>query len=186
MDGGAIRAAEIERAAALPLYRLRGEIYRERQRNTEAAIEDRLLTQEARWRGASKQDLLAKVSRGVTVSDEEVQTFIEAERAAGRPVPTAARARPYLEFRKAYTRRQALLDRLRAAARIKSLLQEPALPRLPVMEAGAPGLGAQAEHLRAAGRFDAVAQPGTERVRVCGGSVRGAVRRQQKSQWQQE
>jgi protein-disulfide isomerase len=144
VDGVSIRAAELERAAALPLYRLRGEIYRERRRNMEAAIENLLLTQEARRRGVSQQALLAKVSAGVTVSDEEVHAFIEAEQAAGRPVPTAERARPYLEFHKAYTRRQALLDQLRAVARIESLLKEPAAPRLPVVEAGAPGLGAQA------------------------------------------
>src|SRR5437763_9601129 len=62
VDGGAIRAAQIERAAALPLSRLRGEIYRERQRNTEAAIDDLLLTKEARRRGVSTQDLLAAES----------------------------------------------------------------------------------------------------------------------------
>jgi protein-disulfide isomerase len=144
VDGVAIRAAAFEQAAALPLYRLRGEMYRERQRNLEAAIEERLLTQEAHRRGVSMQTLLAEVSAAATVSPQELEAFLEAERAAGRAVPRPERARPYLEFRKAHVHRTALLARLRGAACIEVLLQEPAAPRLPMLEADAPVLGPQA------------------------------------------
>ena len=141
IGGAPIRAAKFEQAAALALYRLRGELYHERRRNLEAAIEDLLITQEARRRGISKQRLLAETTKEATVSDEEVRAFIETERAAGRSIPTAERARPYLKFRKAHARRSALLDKLRANAHIEILLKEPATPRLPVVEAGAPALG---------------------------------------------
>jgi protein-disulfide isomerase len=143
VGGASIRAVEFERAAALPLYRLRGEIFRERRRNLDAAIEDVLLKQEASRRGVSREALLAGISGRATVNDGEVQAFIAAERAAGRSVPSAERARLYLEFRKAYAGRTALLDQLRAAARVKILLREPEAPRLPIVEAGAPASGAR-------------------------------------------
>lgn len=142
VDAVAIRAAEFERAAALRLYRLRGELYHERRRSLEAAIEELLLWQEAQRRGIPKEALLTEMSGKATVNSEEVHAFIEAERAAGRTAPTAKRARPYLEFRKRYAQRKALLDQLRAAAHVEILLQEPTVPRLPVVEAGAPALGA--------------------------------------------
>lgn len=142
VDGVVIRAVKFERAAALALYRLRGEIDRERRRNIEAAIEDLLLAQEAHRRGISQQALLVEIETGVKVSEAELHAFIESERAAGRPVPMAERARLYLEFRRAHARRQALLEQLRAAADIKIMLKSPAVPRLPIVEADAPVLGA--------------------------------------------
>ena len=141
VDGDPIPAAALEQAAALALYRLRTEIYLERQRNMETAIENRLLVEEARRRRVSTEALLAETTQDVAVSNEELNAFIEAERAAGRTVSSPERARPYLEFRKAHARRTALIDRLRAAARIEILVTEPATPSLPVIEADAPALG---------------------------------------------
>jgi hypothetical protein len=141
VDGVSIYAAALEQAAALPLYRLRGEIYRERQRNVEVAIETLLFTQEARQRGVSLQALLAEVPEAATVSPEELSAFIDAERAAGRTAPSPERARPYLEFRKAHAHRTVLRDRLRAAACVAILLPEPTVPHLPMLEEDAPVLG---------------------------------------------
>jgi len=143
VDDVPIRAGALEQAAALRLYRLRKEIYLERQRNLETAIESRLLNAEARRRGVSTEDLLAKMAQDTTVGDEELHAFIKAESAAGRPISDPGRARQYLAFRKAYTRRTALVERLRASARIDILLKEPSPPRLPMTEANAPVLGAQ-------------------------------------------
>ena len=143
VDEVSLRAAQLEQAAALPLYRLRGEIDRERRRNIEVAIEELLLTQEAQRRGISKQVLLTEITTAETVTGAELQAFIESARTAGRPVPTAERARPYLEFRQTYTQRQALLKQLRAATDIKIMLKAPPVPRLPVVEAEAPTLGAR-------------------------------------------
>jgi protein-disulfide isomerase len=138
-----IRGGALEQAAALRLYRLRKEIYLERQHNLETAIENRLLNAEARRRGVSTENLSAKMARDAAVGDEELKAFMQAERAAGRPVSDPERARQYLAFRKAYTRRTALVERLRASARIDIRLEEPAPPRLPMTEANAPVLGAQ-------------------------------------------
>src|SRR5690606_26071414 len=67
--------------------------------------------------------------------------FIEAERAAGRPISDPERARQYLSFRKAHARRTTFVESLRASARIEILFEEPYPPRLPMTEANAPALG---------------------------------------------
>lgn len=159
IDGQPVPAADLERAAALRLYRLRGEIYRERSRNLSEAIDALLLEREAARRGTTAGALLAGSAGPATVSDEEIDAFIARERAEGRPVPAGERARPYLEFQKSYGRRAALLDELRAKARIETLLRQPEVPLLPVEENGAPALGP------AAGRRVAVYT--NYRCRVC-------------------
>jgi protein-disulfide isomerase len=135
LDGGAVPAKEMERAAALRLYRLRGEIFRERSRNLGAAIEARLLEREAARRGTTEAALVA--AQPTAVSEAEIDAFIAGERAAGRPVPSRERARPYLEFQKAHARRAELVDALRRRAAIEVLLREPAVPHLEVGEDGA-------------------------------------------------
>jgi hypothetical protein len=141
VDAAPLPAADVERAAALRLYRLRGEIFRERQRNLDAAVDQALLAGEAARRKTSLAVLEAELATPPTVTDAELDAFIENERAQGRPAPARDRARPYLEFQQAHARRAALLGELRAAARIEPLLAEPAAPRLPVEEGGAPALG---------------------------------------------
>jgi protein-disulfide isomerase len=143
VDGVPIPAGKLEQAAALRLYRLRKEIHLERRRNVETAIENRLLSEEARRRGITTENLLTKATQDAAVGDEELNTFIQSESAAGRPVSDPERARQYLAFRKAHARRTALVERLRASARIEILLKEPAPPRLPMIEANAPVLGAR-------------------------------------------
>ncbi len=140
--GGEIPASELERVAALGLYRLRGELYRERRRQLEAAIEQRLLEQEASRRGIPEAALRAQLEAPASVSDQEIRQYVEAERAAGRPAPEPERLVRYLIFRKTHARRARLLQQLRAAAHIEISLREPRAPRLPVEEGAAPALGA--------------------------------------------
>lgn len=138
-----IRAAEFEQAAAWRLYQLREGIYRERRRNLEPAIENALLGNEARRRGITTEVLISELSAQESVSEYEIQEFAAAEQEAGRPVLTVERAQSYLEFRKAYDRRQALLKKLRADTPIKILLKEPPIPLLPVVDTGFAVLGAR-------------------------------------------
>ena len=137
LDGQPVSAAELERGAALRLYRLRGEIFRERSRNLAAAVDARLLAREAARRGTTEDALLT----AVPVTDVELDAFIESERAAGRPPPARERARPYLAFRKSDAHRAAVLADLRARARIEVLLREPPVALLAPSEDGAPALG---------------------------------------------
>lgn len=141
VDATWIRAAEFERAAAWRLYQLRSDLYRERRRNLEPMIENLLLQNEAQRRGIPFETLLAELSAKESVSADEVETFLAAEQEAGRTVPTVERAYMYLEFRKAYDRRQKLLKKLRQEASVKILLKEPATPRFPVADTGFAVLG---------------------------------------------
>lgn len=141
VDGTWIRAAEFERAAAWRLYQLRRELYRERSRNLEPIIENQLLQSEAQRREIPLETLLAELSAKESVSADEVETFLAAEQQAGRTVPTVERAYMYLEFRKAYDRRQRLMKKLRQEAAVKVLLKEPATPRFPVADTGSAVLG---------------------------------------------
>jgi len=138
-----IRAAEFEQAAAWRLYQLRAEIYQERRRNLEPVIENVLFSNEARRRGIGVEALHAELSAKESVSEEEMRAFITAEQEAGRPVPSAERTQTYLEFRKAYDRRQALLKKLRETIPIKIFLKEPPIPHFPIADTGFAVLGAK-------------------------------------------
>jgi protein-disulfide isomerase len=141
LDGAPLHARSVERAAALELYRLRGELFRGRERLLERELEAALLAREAERRGRSAAALETELAAPAQVSEEELAEFLRAERAAGRPVPPE-RARPYLQFRKRQARREALLARLRASEPIEILLAPPEPPRLPLgpLDAG-PTLG---------------------------------------------
>jgi hypothetical protein len=139
IDGRPVPASAPEETAALRLYHLRGELYRERRRNLDVAVDAVLLAREAARRGTSVT-ALDPPPAAVAITDAELEAFIERERAAGRPVPDRERARPYLAFQQAHARRTALLDRLRAGARIEIRLREPEVPLLPVLDGG-PTLG---------------------------------------------
>jgi protein-disulfide isomerase len=142
LDGAPLHAGAVERAAALKLYRLRGELHRTRLRLLERELESALLAREAERRGQSLAALESELSEPSEVSDAELAAFLRAERAAGRAVQPE-RARPYLEFRKRHARRQVLVARLRASEPVEILLAAPAPPRLPLgpLDAG-PSLGA--------------------------------------------
>jgi protein-disulfide isomerase len=141
VGGVALRAADLEQTAALWLYRLRGELYRERRRNLDTAIENLLLTEEANLRGITRQSLDGRISNEALVTDEDIRSFIEGERQAGRLVPTPERARLYLAFRAEYTERKVLVERLYETSTIQIMLKEPMPPRLPVFDADTPTLG---------------------------------------------
>jgi protein-disulfide isomerase len=128
----AIAAAAVEQAAALRLYRLRGELYLQRRRDLNLAIETRLLQSEAQRRGVSLQDLEKSLASTEAVTDSEVAEFVARERAAGRVVENPERVRPYLAFQKAYQRRASLLEALRARTQIHVDLRPPVRPRLPI------------------------------------------------------
>jgi len=127
-----IRASELERAAALRLYRLRGELYLQRRRDLDRVIEQRLLQMEAQRQGITLEALERSLSQVKPVTDADVATFVSRERAAGRPVEDPERVRPYLEFQQRYQRRASVLQGLRAATQIRIDLRPPVRPQLPM------------------------------------------------------
>lgn len=139
VDGEPIRADRLEQSAALGLYRLRGELARERIRSVTALVEEQLLAREAGRRGTTVDAMLDAETRAP--DDAAVEAYVARERAAGREA-SAERARPYLGFRARYEARERLLEAARSRSDVVILLEEPAPPRLPVESAGAPALGA--------------------------------------------
>jgi protein-disulfide isomerase len=127
-----IAAAAVEEAAALRLYRLRGELYLQRRRDLNLAIEIRLLQSEAQRRGVSLQELEKSLASTEAVTDTEVAEFVASERAAGRVIENPERMRPYLAFQKSYQRRSSLLEAIRARTQVHIDLRPPTRPILPV------------------------------------------------------
>jgi protein-disulfide isomerase len=132
MRDEAIRAQALEHAAAVRLYRLRGELYLQRRRDLDRLIERRLVEIEAQRRGVSPQALEEALSKDEPVTDAEVQAFLARERSAGRNVEDPERVRPYLAFQKRYQRRTNVLQARRAETQIRIELAPPTRPRLPV------------------------------------------------------
>jgi protein-disulfide isomerase len=128
----AIAAAAVEEAAALRLYRLRGELYLQRRRDLNLAIEARLLQAEAQRRGVSLQELEKSLASTEAVTEAEVAEFVASERAAGRVVENPERVRPYLAFQKGYQQRTSLLEAIRARTQIHIDLRPPTRPILPM------------------------------------------------------
>lgn len=136
--GVLVRGGQIESNAALHLYRLRGELFRERQRRLEERIEARLLEREARRRGRSVAELLPAVS----VTSEEVEAYVAEQRARGRNGLEAAQVEPLLRARAAHAERAALVAALRTDTTIEILLSGPTPPQLDGRDSIAPTLGA--------------------------------------------
>lgn len=143
VDGTPLLAATLERAAALRLYRLRGELYLQRRRDLDRLLERRLIEIEAQSRGVSLQTLERSLAQAQDVSDAEVEAFIASERAAGRNVDDPERARPYLEFQQRYQRRTNVLNARRAKTPISIELAAPMRPRLAMDLRGGVNLGAR-------------------------------------------
>jgi hypothetical protein len=139
--GRRIRNGDVEAQLALPLYRLRGLLARERRRVLDAMIEAALWTAEAHARGTDVETLRARVRAGAApVTDADVDRWFETEVRARDPgaEKRADRLRPYLEFRAARGAEETFLAAARERAGVRVLLRTPRAPRLP-LGAGATG-----------------------------------------------
>jgi hypothetical protein len=129
----AIRNRDVEERLALPLYRLRGALARERRRHVEALIDEGLWSAAAASRGTDPEALRAQVrSHAAPVTDADVDRYFETE---VRPRSPGAekrpdRLRPYLEFRAAQAAEDAFLAEARRGTAIRIALSEPPPPRL--------------------------------------------------------
>jgi len=141
--GKPLRASELERAAALRLYRLRGELYLQRRRDLDRLIEQRLLEREAKRRGVSLASLEESLSIVEPLTDAQVADHVARERSAGRSIANPERLRPYLEFQQRYRRRADLLQARRAETKIRIDLRPPVRPLLAVDVRGGVALGAR-------------------------------------------
>ncbi len=146
VDGEAITAAEVEQAIGAPLRNLEEQIYTLKRQKLEALIADRLLAREAAKRGLTVQALLdAEVTAKVgLVTEQEIETFYQANKAKlkGEEATVREQIRGYLQNQKLAAQREALVQSLRAQAKIVVHLKAPPVFRAEVSADGAPFKGA--------------------------------------------
>ena len=145
VNGEAITTDEVERALGAPLRRLEQQIYDLKRQKLEALISERLLAREAAKRGVSVQALLdAEVTaKAGTVTDEEVETFFQANKARLKGEETAVREKmkTHLQNQKLASRRETFLQSLRSQASVVVHLRAPPVFRAEVSVDGAPFRG---------------------------------------------
>lgn len=133
-----VRGVEIERRAAVALYRTRGELHRERLRRLEEQIDEQLLRDEAERRSTTPEALLVVEP----LTEEEVHHYVAKRHAEGATTVRAAEVRPRLESLRRSARRAEVLGRLRKERQIEILLEPPDVPRIDARDEAATALGA--------------------------------------------
>jgi protein-disulfide isomerase len=151
LNGEVITDEEVERALGGRLQQLEEQVYELKRQKLEEIIDERLLAREAAARGLSVQALLEREAnaQAVTVTDQEVQRFYDANRGQLRGSEAELRdhIRGYLQVQaqlgtaRATESRNALLRSLRSDARVVVHLIEPRIVRVDVSTEGAPFLG---------------------------------------------
>lgn len=127
-----ITVREVEQRAALALYRLRGELARERLRQLDAVVDETLWSLAARAQGTTPEQLrAAAASRAPAVTEDDIQRYFVTEVKPRDPAAVAnpERIRPYLEFRARKTAEEAALADIRRNTPVQVVLREPQPPR---------------------------------------------------------
>ena len=127
-----ITAREVDARAALALYRLRGELARERLRQLTAVVDERLWELEARAKGTTADDLRAQVAADAPpVTETDIHRYFvdEVKPKDPKAVESPERIRPYLEFRSRKAAEEAALAAIRRTTPVQVLLAEPVPPR---------------------------------------------------------
>jgi protein-disulfide isomerase len=150
VGGQPIRDRDVEARFALALYRLRGELARERLPHAEALVAERLWALEAAARGTSVHALQAEVRATARVTDADVETYyvdvVRARDPGAEKRPD--RLRPYLEFRAQHAAEQSFLADQRTRRDARVLLAEPSPPRLALGPGSAGWRGPATPHVR--------------------------------------
>jgi protein-disulfide isomerase len=142
LSGEPIRRSEASPAVALRLYRYEIAAYELLRQETERRVDERLLAAEARARGLTPAQLLARVEAEVPApSEAQVDFYLQRHPAEGPPEVVRPRVRDYLERSARIERRLAFVAELRERAGFEWLLAKPEPPRTEVAAPGAPARG---------------------------------------------
>ncbi len=145
VDGTPITEGDLRKAAGLELSRLEQQLYQLKKQQLDALVAARLIEAEAKRRGMSvaafEQDQIT--SQVAAVTEPEIDAFAEANRTRIRGDVTQLRPqiRDFLRDQKAEARRTAVVEGLRASAKVDVSLAAPAAYRAEVDVAGAPVRG---------------------------------------------
>jgi protein-disulfide isomerase len=145
VNGAPITEGDLRKAAGLELSRLEQQLYQLKKQQLDALVAARLIEAEAKRRGMSVAAFeTAEITNQVAaVTEPEIDAFAEANRARIRGDVTQLRPqiRDFLREQKADARRTAVVDGLRAGAKVDVTLAAPAPYRAEVDVAGAPVRG---------------------------------------------
>jgi len=125
-----IYAGQIEKQRKLRLFQLRGELYFLRKRSLEKLVNQHLLAKAAKSQGLTQNELEQSLLK-IKATERQIDEYIESQRALGKTV-NRARARPYVDFRVRYSKREQLISSQRNKANIKNFLFTPERPSFPI------------------------------------------------------
>lgn len=145
VDGTPITEDDVRKAAGLEIARLETQLYQLRKQQVDDLVARRLLEAEAARRGQSLAALEQAeiLSRAGTVTDPEIDAFVETNRARirGDVAQLRPQIREFLQQQKADARRTAFVDGLRSSAKVEMRLAAPPPFRAEVDIAAAPVRG---------------------------------------------
>jgi protein-disulfide isomerase len=146
VNGTPITDGDLRKAAGLELSRLEQQLYQLKKQQLDALVAARLIEAEARRRGMSvaafeEAEITGQVA---AVTEPEIDAFAEANRARirGDIAQMRPQIRDFLREQKVEARRTAVVDGLRASAKVDVALTAPVPYRAEVDVAGAPVRGA--------------------------------------------
>jgi protein-disulfide isomerase len=147
VNGSPITEEDVRKSAGLEIARLEEQLYQLRKQQVDDLVARRLLEAEATRRGQSIEALeQAEITaKAEPVTEPEVDAFVAANRARIRGDVTQLRPqiREFLQQQKSDARRTALVERLRASAKVDVHLEAPVPFRANVDVADAPVRGAK-------------------------------------------
>jgi protein-disulfide isomerase len=145
VNGTPITEHDVRQAAGLELSRLEEQLYALKKQQIDLLVARRLMEAEAKRRGVTPEafEEAEVTSRIGTVTDAEIDAFVEANRARIRGDVTQLRPqiRDFLREQKLEARREAVVGQLRSAATVDVRLAAPAPFRAAVDVDGAPVRG---------------------------------------------
>jgi protein-disulfide isomerase len=146
VNGTPITDGDLRKAAGLELSRLEQQLYQLKKQQLDALVAARLIEAEAKRRGMSvaafeEAEITGQVA---AVTEPEIDAFAEANRARirGDLAQLRPQIRDFLREQKVEARRTAVVDGLRASAKVDVSLTAPPPQRAEVDVAGAPVRGA--------------------------------------------
>jgi len=143
-NGKSVRASEAFGAVKTRLFDLEDETYRTKEQAINDFVEQRLLEAESKKANMPVDALIEKEGGAVNedVTDADIDGFL-ASKGLSLKDPRIRKddVRDYLKYRKRFEKRQTFVAKLKANAKVKVLLAEPAAPKLNASVDGYPTWG---------------------------------------------
>jgi protein-disulfide isomerase len=134
LNGQVIPNDQVESRAATKLYRLRWEIYDTLKTEAQSLVDERLLSEEAKQRGLSVEELLKQEidAKAKPATDADVDAYIQEHKVQDTGEETRSRIKTYLTDRARIQKKLDFQEKLRKQANYQFLLEEPERPRMKV------------------------------------------------------